>query len=240
MFNHLLVHVAGDDLSPRAMRTSVELAHVLPSALSLPEEHEDVVAVLRRPIERPGFAVLRQHHLEGLARIRALDASLQHRSPYKPEINYDMTKNPPEPIMDSTIETKGHDWLPGWLRKWWPEDPEHPPFEPGRGMVKRPDVIIVKDPTKPPTQDNIKKVVEIKFPPDKVSEEQKDAYEVIAGDAEVVTMTPDKCDCDKMEPDKPKIPVDVEDIGTIGTLLGLLSMLLGGKGPRRPMPAPAY
>lgn len=174
------------------------------------------------------------------AQLRALDASLQHRSPYKPEINYDMTKNPPEPIMDSTIETKGHDWLPGWLRKWWPEDPEHPPFEPGRGMVKRPDVIIVKDPTKPPTQDNIKKVVEIKFPPDKVSEEQKDAYEVIAGDAEVVTMTPDKCDCDKMEPDKPKIPVDVEDIGTIGTLLGLLSILLGGKGPRRPMPAPAY
>ena len=33
------------------------------------------------------------------AQLRALDASLQHRSPYKPEINYDMTKEPPEPIM---------------------------------------------------------------------------------------------------------------------------------------------
>ena len=122
------------------------------------------------------------------AQLRALDASLQHRSPYKPEINYDMTKNPPEPIMDSTIETKGHDWLPGWLKKWWPEDPAHPPFEPGRGMVKRPDVIIVKDPTKPPTQDNIKKVVEIKFPPDTVSRDQEADYRRIAGDAGMAAM----------------------------------------------------
>lgn len=174
------------------------------------------------------------------AQLRALDASLQHRSPYKPEINYDMTKEPPEPIMDSTIETKGHDWLPGWLKKWWPEDPERPPFKPGRGLVRRPDVIIVEDPTKPPTQDNIKKVVEIKFPPDTMDERQEEAYRRIAGDAEVVTMTPDKCDCDKMEPDKPKVPVDVQDIGTIGTILGMLLSLFGRRPPRAPMPAPAY
>jgi hypothetical protein len=30
-------------------------------------------------------------------------------------------------------------------------------------MVRRPDAVIVNDPTQPPTQGNIKKVVEIKF-----------------------------------------------------------------------------
>ena len=32
----------------------------------------------------------------------------------------------------------------------------HPLWMPGEGFVRRQDVVIVKDPTKPPTQDNIK------------------------------------------------------------------------------------
>ncbi|MCW7538249.1 VRR-NUC domain-containing protein [Aquabacterium sp. A7-Y] len=167
-------------------------------------------------------------------RLKVVDQALQHRSPYKPEVNYDMTKEPPAPIMDSSVETKGHDWLPGWIKKWWAEDPEHPPFQPGQGMIRRPDVVIVKDPTKPPTQDNIKQVVEVKFPPDTVSQAQKDDYKRIAGDVDVVTMTPDKCDCDKPEPDQPKIPV--EDIGTLGAIGWLLMTILGRKPPRGPVP----
>jgi hypothetical protein len=46
-------------------------------------------------------------------RLKGLDAVLEHRSPYKSEINYDMTREPPAPIMNSEVETKGHDWLPG-------------------------------------------------------------------------------------------------------------------------------
>lgn len=53
--------------------------------------------------------------------------------------------------------------LPGWISKYWDEDPEHPPFKPGKGMIRRPDVIIVQNPNRPPTQDNIKQVVEMKF-----------------------------------------------------------------------------
>ena len=50
-----------------------------------------------------------------------LDKILQHRSPFKPEVNYDMTKEPPAPIMDSGMDTKAHDWLPGFIKKWWEE-----------------------------------------------------------------------------------------------------------------------
>ena len=57
-------------------------------------------------------------------RLRGLDELLKHRSPYKPEVNYDVTKEPPAPIMASDVETKGHDWLPGWITKWWDKPDE--------------------------------------------------------------------------------------------------------------------
>ena len=36
-------------------------------------------------------------------RLKNLDVLLDHRSIYKAELTYDMTKNPPEPIMDKAI-----------------------------------------------------------------------------------------------------------------------------------------
>ncbi|MCK9736605.1 MULTISPECIES: VRR-NUC domain-containing protein [Pseudomonas] len=169
--------------------------------------------------------------------LKALDGILKHRSPYKPEVNYDMTRQPPAPIMDRSVETKGHDWLPGWIKKWWdaPDDQgsRRPPFTAGEGMVRRPDVVIVNDPTKPPTQDNIKQVVEIKFPPDSWSKEQQTDYERIAGGAEKLEkLEPSDCDCNQSEPNHSKIPV--EQLGTAAMLAGVLYMLL----VRRPMPGP--
>lgn len=169
-------------------------------------------------------------------RLKALDTALKHRSPYKPEVNYDMTKRPPAPIMDSGVETKGHDWLPGWIKKWWEEDPEHPPFKPKRGMVRRPDVVIVKDPAKPPTRDNIKQVVEIKFPPDKRNPQQDVAYSRIAGgENKLEVIGPENCDCDQPEPNPPRIPV--EELGAATGVAGLLYLLV----TKRPPPAiPAF
>ncbi len=175
------------------------------------------------------------------AQLKGLDGLLEHRSPYKPEVNYDMTRQPPAPIMNSSVETKGHDWLPGWIRKWW-DQPDaqgsmRPSFEAGEGMVRRPDVVIVNDPTKPPTQDNIKQVVEIKFPPDKMDEKQARAYIRIAGDDnKLVEMGPGDCDCDQPEPNPPKMPV--EQLGMAAGALGLLYMLVTKRPP--PVPVPAY
>lgn len=132
--------------------------------------------------------------------LRDRDEELGYRSHYKPEINYDMTKNPPAPIMDKEEMTKGHRWLPGWIRKRWDSDPEHPPFQAGQGMVLRPDVIIVKDPEKPPTQDNIKQAVEIKFKDDVWGKNQERGYRLIAGPNKLAELTPQKCGCEEPAP----------------------------------------
>lgn len=169
--------------------------------------------------------------------MKGLDRLLEHRSPYKQEINYDMTKRPPAPVMDNGVQTKGHDWLPGWIGKYWNEDPKRPPFQAGEGMIRRPDVVIVNDPTKPPTQDNIKQIVEMKFPPDGMSEKQAKAYQTIAGDQrKLVTLKPDNCDCDKPEPETSNIPV--EELGWAATVAGWLAFALSrGRTPRPPLPA---
>lgn len=173
-------------------------------------------------------------------RLKSLDGLLDHRSQYKPEVNYDMTKDPPEPIMESALGTKGHDWLPGWIKKRWGAPDElgakRPPFKPGMGMVRRPDVVIVNDPMKPPTQENIKQVVEIKFPPDKMDKPQRDAYEQIAGgERKLVEMGPNDCDCDQPEPESAKVPVEL--LSKAAAAAGLIYMILTKRPPPGRIPA---
>ncbi len=160
--------------------------------------------------------------------LKEVDQQLEHKSPYKQEINYDMTKSPPEPIMDSQVPTKGHDWLPGWIDKYFNKDV---PFKAGTGQIRRPDVVIVKDPSLPPTQDNIKQIVEMKFPPDEMSPPQRKAYEEIAGDRlKLKTLKPSDCNCDQSEPEPPKTPV--EEIGVVGKIIMLILFLISrGKTP---------
>jgi hypothetical protein len=160
--------------------------------------------------------------------LNTLDAAADHKSPYKAEVNYDMTKRPPAPIMSSDPETKAHDWLPGWIKKWWNADESHPPFKPGKGLVRRPDIVIVNDPTRPPTQDNIKQVVEVKFPPDDWTKRQKDAYVLIAdGENKVVRTGPDECDCDAPEPQgRSVIAPDAKTAGAAALILMSLGALI--------------
>lgn len=170
-------------------------------------------------------------------RMKTLDGILLNKSPYKQELNYDMTKEPPAPIMDSRIATKGHDWLPGWVKKYWDKDPDHPEFQAGTGQIRRPDVVIVNDPAKPPTQDNIKQIVEMKFPPDTISEQQRAAYIEIGGGAKkLVTLQPSDCDCSSDEPTASKVPVDALAWAT-AALAWLLYAGSRGKTPRPPIPA---
>ena len=159
--------------------------------------------------------------------LKEVDKQLEYKSPYKQEINYDMTKSPPEPIMDKDVPTKGHDWLPGWIEKHWPSKP----YTPGAGLIRRPDVVIVKDPSLPPTQDNIKQIVEMKFPPDELKPEQKRDYATIAGsDKGLKKLQPSDCNCDQPEPESPKIPVD--EIGVVAKiLLMILFIVTRGRTP---------
>lgn len=171
-------------------------------------------------------------------RLGELDEVLYGQSPYKPEVSYDMTKNPPQPILDSQTGSRAHGWIPGWIKKYWDDDPEHPPFKPGNGMIRRPDVVIVNAPKKPPTQDNIKQVVEMKFPPDPRNNEQLEDYAEIAGNKnKVVEMQSTDCDCSQ-ESQKSKVPVEqLEWAAAIAR--GAMLILTRGRGPRAPIPAPA-
>lgn len=179
---------------------------------------------------------LKQECVSG--QLKALDAVLDHKSPYKAEFTYDMSKKPPEPFLDKEVDTKSRNLWPGWTKTLWPKDPTRPvPYKAGRGYTRRPDVVIVKDPTKPPTQDNIKQVVEIKFPGDPFRRRQAEDYATIAGDEKkMVPLRPEDCDCDQPEPKTSKIPV--EQLGPAAALLGLLYMIVTKRPP--PGGVPAY
>lgn len=165
-----------------------------------------------------------------------------YQSEYKAEVNYDMTKYPPVPIMDFNTKTMVHRWAPGWIKKNWDADPTHPLWLPGEGYVRRPDVVIVKDPTKPPTQDNIKQVVEIKFDGDPWGEGQEAAYRLIAGPGKLVELTPANCSCD--DPDRKKRTEDLKTEELVDELKGMVDIIAnkgrrgGGRRPRLPKKLP--
>ncbi len=109
------------------------------------------------------------------------DAAMNYKSRYKPEVSFDMglaSDGIPRPLMhrdpnnpDSTEPS--HNWMA--------RINEVEAYKPGEGYIRRPDLIIVKNPAKPPTTDNIEKVVEYKFGSDVRSPMQDIAYRRIAG-----------------------------------------------------------
>jgi type VI secretion system secreted protein VgrG len=119
------------------------------------------------------------------------DRGLSNQSKIKAEVPYDMTQAPPAPIMSRN-------------------DPTRPTHSRPAGS-KIPDVVLVNDPTKPPTQDNIRKIIEMKFPGDATSEKQLLDYADIAGGAPVEVWTLNRCGCGGEEPAPKTVPVPVPD-----------------------------
>ena len=132
------------------------------------------------------------------ARLKNIDMRGSYQSRYKAEVTYDMVMVPPSPFMDSTVPTKPRTFTPNWHlspKLWPPNNPAgRPAYSPGQGMTRRPDIVIVKDVTKPPVQSNIEQVVEIKFPGDRYGLQQLEDYIVIAGhDTKMVSLTVEAC-----------------------------------------------
>jgi len=115
--------------------------------------------------------------------LQTMDDLAGNHSTIKPEINYDMTQMPPSPIMSRSNPLRGTEYLPGRLG-------DIPGFEPGMGMVRRPDAVIVRNGGLPPTQDNLAAVVEIKFPPDSMDASQRQAYQRIKGRTPIWSSSP--------------------------------------------------
>ncbi|WP_175896662.1 VRR-NUC domain-containing protein [Burkholderia cepacia] len=156
---------------------------------------------------------------------------------YLPEVSYDMSPTPPAPpvpIMTEENRPLRPDSLLDWIRDNWPGGMKgyRDGKKDGLDQTRRPDVVIVRNPSLPPEQSNIKTVVEMKFE-DSYGDRQKEAYVRIAGsDKKVVTLRPADCGCgDDKRDEKPvrstQTQSDAESIFGISPA-----------GPNRAMPAP--
>src|SRR5262249_45261512 len=122
-------------------------------------------------------------------RLWAYDRALGNKSTIKAQVPYDMSQIPPVPIMSRN-------------------DPSRPKTKPDKRR-RAPDVVLVKDPNRPTTQDNIRKIIEIKFPGDRRDPDQMQEYERIAGGAPVELWTLEDCGCEdkKKQRDPFRVPV---------------------------------
>lgn len=141
-------------------------------------------------------------------RLWAYDRALSNQSTIKAEVPYDMSQDPPAPIMSRN-------------------DPTRPTHRRPAGS-KIPDVVLVNDPTKPPTQDNIRKIIEMKFDKDPLDPDQIAVFMQIAPPGvPVETWTTETCGCGKDEPEPKKVPVEAPDPrAEFLALLALLAVLL--------------
>ena len=164
---------------------------------------------------------------------KSADKLLGFNSRYKSEISYDMTQSPPSPMMhrvegEDTTEAS-HSWMGRAFREI--ED-----YVRGKGMVRRPDLVIVDDPCVPPTQNNIERVVEIKFRNDNRRRDQDKAYKRISGDSEKYSIfrignlpndDEQSCDCGSNPQQEPapavsSVPEQEKEstLGALGSVMG--------------------
>ncbi len=125
-------------------------------------------------------------------RLWAYDDRMSNQSTIKAEVPYNMSFDPPAPIMDTS-------------------NPMRPVRDRPIGS-KIPDVVLVKDPTMPPVQGNIRKIIEMKFDGDKRLPGQLDDFKTIVGNGPLVeTWTPETCGCGKKEREQVLVPEVLPD-----------------------------
>lgn len=159
---------------------------------------------------------------------------------YRPEQPYDMTEEPPAPIMDYDDPLEPHSSVRQWIRDVWPSKGKQ--YQ--SGDVRRPDVVIVNDPSQPPVQSNIKTVVEMKFPGDRYRPDQEDDYIEIAGSpAKFAHLGVTECGCGDDDGQKKTAPSrQPAPQSDLDELYGGGSVSPGGPPlpPMPPTPAPAW
>lgn len=124
---------------------------------------------------------LKQLMLSGL--IRVDEIKRDYRWWYKAEVPFDMRTTPPRPFLSSALLGEGAGR----------RHTTNPFPVPGKGIYRRPDVIIVKkindrwpglagpDAEGQMHADNLERLVEVKFPGDKLDQEQYEDYMIIVG-----------------------------------------------------------
>lgn len=119
-------------------------------------------------------------------RLSAIDRSMGFKSTMKTEVPYNMDSL--EPYMSTHEEGRAS-------QNW---------FRPGH---RRPDVVVTDG--SPPVQGNIRAVIEMKFKGDSLSQEQRLAYEQIAGDPDNFIVMEEDIDCLCDDQKQERVPVDL-------------------------------
>lgn len=169
------------------------------------------------PIQGAGGRMLRQLCVSQI--LQNIDQQVGYLSHVKAEVSYDMTQSPPRPIMSNA-----HPLRPSgmWGVMWYMRRHN---LVPGRGQVRRPDVVITRSPGLVPEQGNLTRVIEIKFPGDTLSRAQRRAYETIAGNPSnfrVLTTAPGSCNCGPMQRQMQLLALLAIEILLLLILAGLL------------------
>ena len=175
-----------------------------------------------------------------------------------------MTKIPPAPFMHRTRDANGKA-VPGsdtTQPSTYPHGRAKKDIGPryaardnhGQFKVRRPDVVVVKDPRLPPVKDNIEMLVEMKFEQDSGSKanvnDQVEDYETIAGKGKVFVFTGKEkpCLCKEVRKKRERARKKMGDawdktkeIALIEAATLVLKLILkkGGKYKPGPTPSPA-
>ncbi|PAJ83938.1 nuclease [Burkholderia ubonensis] len=152
---------------------------------------------------KKGSRILRQKCVAGRLNLANTTSRVMTGKPteYLPEVPYDMRPKPPAPpvpIMEDDDPLTPVGGLLDWIQEKWPGKLGGyiKGKKAGLDQIRRPDVVIVNDPSQPPVQSNIKAVVEMKFD-DGFGYGQEIAYKRIAGgDSKYVSLRRADCPCD--------------------------------------------
>jgi len=174
------------------------------------------------------------------ATLKRADNLLGGKSRYKPEVSYNMETDPPSPFMR---QAPGQETVPRSAQGAISDAKKAISYyEPGEGMVRRPDVVIVEDPSQPPIQSNIDRIVEMKFPGDGEGMDQYADYAEIAGSRgklKVLDANQGDCNCkpDDAEPEPVPAPATELEMAEARApnyaayaMLGLAAVALVGVG----------
>jgi hypothetical protein len=132
----------------------------------------------------------------------AQDSTLQNKSRIKPEIPYNMTTDPPSPLLHRGLGLAPTENL---MTRMIQEGLKSAGQNGGLYQVRVPDVIIARDLSQPLTAGNLKAVVEIKFNNQAYEKNQIRDYEKIAGDPNrMIELSPEECKC-KL-PEEERVP----------------------------------
>lgn len=140
-----------------------------------------------------GPAGTNQHQLCVHQTLKAVNTALGGMSRYKSEYSFNMNENPPSPFMHREGGADTLEPSTSWLTR---AIQEIPGFQGGKGLVRRPDIVIVRKPHRPPSTDNIARIVEMKFQGDLSNAEAERGYRrIVGGDADRFSVMQEGTSC---------------------------------------------